>query len=195
MHEFEVILGLLVVVVGLAALADRLDVPYPILLVLGGLGLAFVPGLPIVELEPEIVFLLFLPPILFSAADFASWRDFRANLRPISLLAVGLVLTTTVAVAGHAMVAGLSWPVAFVLGAIVSPPDAVATTAMVQRLGVPRLIAALGEGLDAHDRPRRAELAAERRAVLGWRTRGRIDDEALHRVEYDLDLAVVRTED
>jgi CPA1 family monovalent cation:H+ antiporter len=148
MHAFELILGLMVVVIGLAALADRLDVPYPILLVLGGLALAFVPGLPHVELEPEIVFLLFLPPILFSAAYFTSWRDFRANGRAIGLLAVGLVLFTTVAVAVVARwaVPGLGWPEAFVLGAIVSPPDAVATTAITGRLGVPRRVVTVLEG-------------------------------------------------
>ena len=148
MHELELILGLLAAVGVLATLARRLGVPYPILLVLGGLALGLVPGLPHVELAPEAVFLLFLPPILFSAAYFTSWRDFRANLRPISLLAVGLVLTTTVAVAvaAHAVIPGLSWPVAFVLGAIVSPPDAVATTAIVQRLGVPRRIVTVVEG-------------------------------------------------
>ncbi|MDP9363636.1 MAG: Na+/H+ antiporter, partial [Chloroflexota bacterium] len=148
MHTFELILGLMVVVIGLAALADRLHLPYPILLVLGGLALAFVPGLPHVELEPEIVFLLFLPPILFSAAYFTSWCDFRANARAISLLAVGLVLFTTVAVAAVARwaVPGLGWPEAFVLGAIVSPPDAVATTAIMGRLGVPQRVVTVLEG-------------------------------------------------
>jgi monovalent cation/hydrogen antiporter len=82
-------------VAALATLADRIKIPYPILLVLGGLVLGFVPGLPRVELKPDVVFLLFLPPLLYVSAIFTSWRDFRANLRPISLLAVGLVLMTT----------------------------------------------------------------------------------------------------
>lgn len=148
MREFDVVLGLMVVVVALAALAGRLSVPYPILLVVGGLGLAFVPGLPRVELEPELVFLLFLPPILFAAAYFTSWRDFRFNARPIGLLAVGLVLFTTAAVAVVARwaVPGLGWPEAFILGAIVSPPDAVATTAIMRRLGVPRRVVTVLEG-------------------------------------------------
>src|SRR3712207_7986095 len=108
-------------VAALATLARRVGVPYPILLVIGGLALAFVPGLPPVELDPEIVFLVFLPPLLFGAAYFTSWRDFRRNLRPIGLLAVGLVLATTlgVAVVAH-FVAGLPWASAFVLGAIIS---------------------------------------------------------------------------
>jgi Na+/H+ antiporter len=131
----------------LATLADRIGVPYPILLVLGGLVLGFVPGLPRVELEPEVVFLLFLPPLLYVSALFTSWRDFRANLRPISLLAVGLVLMTTCVVAAVAHWAiGLPWAAAFVLGAIVSPTDAIAATAVAQRLGVPRRIVTILEG-------------------------------------------------
>ncbi len=102
MPEIEAILVLLVAVAALATLAARIGVPYPILLVLGGLVLGFVPALPRVELDPEVVFLLFLPPLLYVSALFTSWRDFRANLRPISLLAVGLVLMTTCAVAAVA---------------------------------------------------------------------------------------------
>lgn len=147
MSEIEIILVLLAAVAALATLARRIRVPYPILLVIGGLVLAFVPGLPPVELEPEVVFVLFLPPLLFSAAYLTSWRDFRANLRPITLLAVGLVLVTTVAVAAVAyLVVGLSWPAAFVLGAIVSPTDAIAATAIAQSLGVPRRIVTILEG-------------------------------------------------
>src|SRR5262245_34385449 len=125
MNPIEIILALFAVVAALAYLATRLRVPYPIFLVLGGLALSFVPNLPRVALEPNIVFLVFLPPILYFAAVQTSWRDFKANGRPIALLAVGLVLFTTslVAVAAHFII-GMSWPVAFVLGAIVSPPDA-----------------------------------------------------------------------
>jgi monovalent cation/hydrogen antiporter len=138
-------------VAALATLANRVGVPYPILLVLGGLVLGFVqefvPALPRVELDPEVVFLLFLPPLLYVSALFTSWRDFRANLRPISLLAVGLVLMTTCAVAAVAHWAvGLPWAAAFVLGAIVSPTDAIAATAIAQRLGVPRRIVTILEG-------------------------------------------------
>ena len=147
MSEVEIILVLLAGVTGLAALARRIKIPYPILLVLGGLALAFVPHLPEIELDPEIVFVVFLPPLLFSSAYFTSWRDFRANLRPIGLLAVGLVLTTTVGVAVVAhRVAGLPWASAFVLGAIVSPTDAIAATTIAQRLGVPRRIVTVLEG-------------------------------------------------
>lgn len=148
MHEIEIILGLLVVVAALAVVAQRLAIPYPILLVLGGLVLGFIPSLPKVELEPELVFLLFLPPLLTSAAWYTSWRDFRFNLRPILLLAIGLVLATTSAVAlvAHTVISGFTWPTAFVLGAIVSPPDAVAAAAITQRLNVPRRVVTVLEG-------------------------------------------------
>jgi len=147
-NALELILVLLVVAAALAIVAERLAIPYPILLVVGGLGLAFVPGLPAVKIDPELVLLLFLPPLLFAAAWFTSWRDFAANKRPISLLAIGLVVATTTAVAwvAHAVIPGMSWPVAFVLGAIVSPPDAVAATAVTQRLKVPRRTVTILEG-------------------------------------------------
>ena len=147
MLQLEIILGLLLAVAALATLATRLGVPYPILLVLGGSALGFVPGLPPVELDPELVFLLFLPPLLYVSALFTSWRDFRANVRPITLLAVGLVLMTTFVVASVAhTVFGLPWGAAFVLGAIVSPTDAIAATSVAQRLGVPRRIVTILEG-------------------------------------------------
>ena len=147
MQQIEIIIGLLLAVAVLATLATRLKIPYPILLVLGGSALGFVPGLPQVELDPEFVFLLFLPPLLYVSAIFTSWRDFRANIRAISLLAVGLVLMTTFVVGAvvHA-VTGLPWAASFVLGAIVSPTDAIAATTVAQRLGVPRRIVTILEG-------------------------------------------------
>ncbi len=149
MAEIGVIFLLLAAVAALATIADRIRIPYPILLVISGLALAFVPPdvLPRYELDPEIVFVLFLPPLLFASAFFTSWRDFRRNLRPIGLLAVGLVLFTVVGVAAVAhYVAEMSWAAAFVLGAIVSPTDAIAATSIAQRLGVPRRIVTLLEG-------------------------------------------------
>src|SRR3954467_14443036 len=144
----ELVFLLLFAATGLAVLARRLRIPYPILLVIGGLLLGLIPGLPQVALPPDLVFLLFLPPILFGAGYFTSIRDFKANLRAISLLAVGLVVTTTVVVAVvvHALVPDLGWAPAFALGAIVAPPDAVAATAIFQRLGVPRRVVAILEG-------------------------------------------------
>jgi Na+/H+ antiporter len=136
LHQLEIIILLLMAVLALTTVARKLGIPYPILLVVGGLVLGFVPGLPTVRLDPDLVFLVFLPPILWAAAYFTSWRDFRANLRPIILLAVGLVLTTTAAVAGvaHAVLPGLGWAEAIALGAIVSPPDAVSATAVGRQL-------------------------------------------------------------
>jgi CPA1 family monovalent cation:H+ antiporter len=128
-------------------LASRIHVSYPILLVLGGLALGAIPGLPAVELQPDLVFLIFLPPLLYYAGLLTSWRDFKGNLRPISMLAVGLVLFTMgfVAITAHNLM-DMSWPAAFALGAIVSPPDAVAATAVMSRLRVPRRIVHILEG-------------------------------------------------
>lgn len=144
----QLILSLLVAVAVLALTAHRLRVPYPIVLVLGGLALALVPGLPPVVLAPDVVFLVFLPPLVFAGGWYTSIRDFKANLRPIGLLSIGLVLFTTVAVAAvaHTVVPGLSWPVAFLLGAIVSPTDAIAATAIFERLRVPRRVITVLEG-------------------------------------------------
>ena len=148
MHPVEEVLGLLVVVALLTVAARRLGIPYPILMTLGGLALGLIPGLPRVELAPDIVFTLILPPLLFAAAFFTSPRELAANARPIGLLAIGLVLTTTVfvAVVVHTLAPGVPWAVAFLLGAIVSPPDAVAATSIAQRLGLPRRVVTILEG-------------------------------------------------
>jgi monovalent cation/hydrogen antiporter len=130
------------------ALVPKLRIPYPILLVLGGLALGFVPGLPEIDLPPDLVLVGVLPPLLYGAAFFTSLRDLRANVRPVGLLAVGLVLLTIVVVAfvAHAIVPGLPWAAAFVLGAVVSPTDPIAATAIMHRLGVPRRIVNIVEG-------------------------------------------------
>jgi CPA1 family monovalent cation:H+ antiporter len=144
-----ILLWLLVVAgAGLLTLAPILRIPYPILLVLGGLALGFIPGLPRPVLNPEIVLVGILPPLLYSSAFFTSLRDLRRNARPLALFTVGLVLATTVAVAAvcHTFISGLSWPVSFVVGAIVAPTDAVAATAIASRLRVPRRLVALLEG-------------------------------------------------
>ncbi|HEV2902716.1 MAG TPA: Na+/H+ antiporter, partial [Gaiellaceae bacterium] len=143
-----VLLGLLAAGAALLAIAQIIRIPYPILLVLGGLALGFVPGMPSIELSPDLVLVAFLPPLLYGAAFFTPLRELRANAGSISLLAVGLVLATTVAVAvvAHSVIPGLTWPTAFVLGAIVSPTDPTAATAIAQRLGLPRRLTALIEG-------------------------------------------------
>ena len=149
MHEIEpLLLAVMVAVAGLSVLARVVRVPYPILLVLGGLVLGFLPGMPAVELPPELVLVVFLPPLLYWSGFFSSPRDLRADARAISLLAVGLVLATTVAVAvvAHAVVDGMSWPAAFALGAIVSPTDPLAASAIGRRLGVPRRLLTVLEG-------------------------------------------------
>src|SRR3954447_10608758 len=143
-----IVLAVLATVLVLIVIADRAGLPYPILLVLGGLGLGFVPGIPDVRLDPDVVLLIVLPPLLYSAAFFSSLRELRTNLRSISLLAVGLVLVTAgaVAVVAHAIVPGMPWEAAFVLGAIVSPTDPVAATAILQRLSAPHRAVTVVEG-------------------------------------------------
>jgi monovalent cation/hydrogen antiporter len=146
-HLELVIFGLLAGIVAFAFLANLVHVPYPITLVLGGTAIGFIPGIPSVELDPELVLLIFLPPLLYGAAFFTSLRDLRRNARAIALLAVGLVLGTMAAVALIAhYVIGLDWDVAFVLGAIVSPTDAVAPAEIMRRLGAPRRLVAVVEG-------------------------------------------------
>jgi CPA1 family monovalent cation:H+ antiporter len=148
--EIQILVLLLVVTAAVGVAAKRLQVPPSILLVVTGVALALVPGLPTVQLAPELVLLLVLPPIVYSSAVAMSWREFRFNLRAISLLAIGCVAFTTIAVAAAVhWVLGLSWPVGFVLGAIVSPPDAVAPLSIARRLQLPRriLVVLEGEGL------------------------------------------------
>lgn len=144
----EILVGLFAAAVAVAWLARRVGLPYPIALVLGGAAIGFVPGLPRLPLDPNLILVIVLPPILYQAALFTSWRDFRGSLRAISLLAVGLVVATTVAVAATLkwLVPEVPWAVAFAFGAIVSPPDAVAATAIMSRMNVPRPIVTLVEG-------------------------------------------------
>jgi CPA1 family monovalent cation:H+ antiporter len=144
----ELVLGLFVVIVALAYLARRVGVAYPILLVVGGLILGYLPGLPTIALDPDIVFLLLLPPILFGAGFTTPIRDFKANIRPIVLLAVGLVLFSTVVVGVmvNLLVPTMGVAAAFALGAIVAPPDAVAATAIFRQIGAPRRVVTILEG-------------------------------------------------
>ena len=146
-HTELLIFGLLVAVAGLAVVARVVRVPYPIPLTIGGLALGFAPGVPDVSLDPDLVLLIFLPPLLYSAAFFANLRELRDNLRPITGLAVGLVAGTMaiVAVIGHEVI-GLPWAAAFVLGAVVSPADAVAPAEILRRLNVPRRVITIVQG-------------------------------------------------
>jgi len=144
----ELLVALFAAAVALAWLARRARVPYPIALVLGGAALAFVPGLARLPVDPNLILVIVLPPVLYQAALLTSWRDFRVNLGVISRLAVGLVVATTVAVAATLkwLVPEVPWAAAFALGAIVSPPDAVAATAVLSRLNMPRRIVTILEG-------------------------------------------------
>lgn len=146
-HPVEVLLALVAVALVFALLARHYGLPEPVALVIGGLLIGLQPWVPGIQLDPQIVFLLFLPPLLYAAAFRTEWPDFRSQLRAITLLAVGLVLFTMVCVAAAAhYVAGLDWGPAFVLGAIVSPPDAVAAVAVTARLKVPKIITTILEG-------------------------------------------------
>jgi monovalent cation/hydrogen antiporter len=151
-QEIQTVIGLLVAVTALVTLARRLAVPYPILLFVGGAVLGFllkwVRFTSDVALEPEVVFLLFLPPLLYAESWWTSWRDFKANARPIALLAFGLVLTTTTAVAlvAHHFIPGMAWGPAFVLGAVLAPTDTVAPAAILHRLRAPRRIVVVLDG-------------------------------------------------
>jgi CPA1 family monovalent cation:H+ antiporter len=148
--QFQIFLILLAVLAGTALVARRLDAAPAILLLLAGVGLAFVPGMPPLELPPELVLLVVLPPLIYSASVAMSWREFRRNLRPIILLSIGCVIFTAflVAAATHYVI-GLPWNVGFLLGAIVAPPDVVAPLAIARKLGLPRriLVVLEGEGL------------------------------------------------
>jgi CPA1 family monovalent cation:H+ antiporter len=148
MALLEVVLLLLLISVALGWVARRLNFPYPIALVIGGAALGFLPEVPQFPFDPQFILVLVLPPVLYQTALLTSWRDFKANIRPIGLLAVGLVIATTLAV-GAALkfvVPDIPWAAAFVLGAIVSPPDAVAATAILTRLNVPRRVVTILEG-------------------------------------------------
>jgi CPA1 family monovalent cation:H+ antiporter len=145
------IAGLLIAVAGLSALARRLSIPYPIVLVIGGALFGFVPGMPAVKLDPSAVLVVFLPPLVYAAAFFSNIGDIRASLRSVTLNSILLVLLTTGAVAlvAHAAVGGLSWGAAFALGAVVSPTDPLAGATIMRRLEFPRRFVSSieGEGL------------------------------------------------
>ena len=148
MNLLEIVIFLLLCAVALGWVSRRAGLPYPIALVLGGGALGFVPKLPQLHFDPQFLLVLVLPPILYQAALLTSWRDFKANLRPIGLLAIGLVIVTTLVVGAALkfLIPDIPWAVAFAFGAIVSPPDAVAATAILSKLNMPRHIVTVLEG-------------------------------------------------
>ncbi|HEU5292277.1 MAG TPA: Na+/H+ antiporter [Cyclobacteriaceae bacterium] len=148
MQNFEIVIIVFSILVALLAITDKLKLPNPVILVFAGLGIGFIPSLPSIVLNPEVVFLLFLPPILYDAASHTSWHDFKLEIVPISRLAIALVFLTTVAVAFvcYFFIPDFTWPLAFVVGAIVSPPDAAATTTITKGLGLNRRVLTILNG-------------------------------------------------
>lgn len=148
MENLAIILIIFGILLALQAIADKIKLPNAVLLVIVGLSLWFIPGLPPLELNPDVIFLIFLPPILYDAASHTSWHDFKSEIRPISTLAITLVFLTTgaVAIACYYLIPGFTWPLAFVLGAIVSPPDAVAATSIIKGMGLNKKVLTILEG-------------------------------------------------
>ncbi len=148
MENFKVVVFIMAILISLTAIVNKRKLPFPILLVAAGLIIGFVPQLPDLALDPDVVFIIILPPLLYDAASKTSWHEFRASIRPISALAITLVFFTTVAVAvtAHYLIPGFSWPLAFVLGAIVSPPDAVAASGIIKGLGLNKKVITILEG-------------------------------------------------
>jgi Na+/H+ antiporter len=138
MENYTIIIFILAVMIGLSAIADRVKLPYPVLLIVAGIGVGFLPNLPDVELNPEIVFLIFLPPLLYDAAFNISYQDFKVNISTISSLAIALVFITAtgIAVVARYLIPGFTWPLGFVLGAILSATDAVAAMSITKGLGL-----------------------------------------------------------
>ncbi|SEO36090.1 sodium/proton antiporter, CPA1 family [Mucilaginibacter gossypiicola] len=138
MENYTIVIFILAVMIGLSALADRVKLPYPILLIVAGIAVGFVPSIPDIELNPEIVFLIFLPPLLYDAAFNISFQTFRTNINTIGTLAISLVFITAsgIAVLAHYIIPGMTWPLAFVLGAILSATDAVAAMSITKGLGL-----------------------------------------------------------
>lgn len=148
MENFNVIIFALAILISLSAIADKLRLSYPILLILAGMLIGFIPHLPRLVLDPDIIFLVFLPPLLYETASHTSWHDFKSNLRPISALGISLVFftVTAVAIAAHLFIPMLGWPLAFLLGAIVSPPDATAAVGVIKGIRLNKRVVSILEG-------------------------------------------------
>ncbi|RRB06630.1 Na+/H+ antiporter [Larkinella rosea] len=148
MENYSIVLFIMAIMIVLSAVATRIKIPYPILLVLAGIGIGYLPGIPAITLNPEVVFLIFLPPLLHDAAFTISFRELRNNWPTVSSLAISLVFltTTAIAVTTHYLIPALNWPMAFALGAILSPPDAVAATNVTKGLGLSHRTLTILEG-------------------------------------------------
>jgi CPA1 family monovalent cation:H+ antiporter len=148
MDNFKIVVFILAILIGITAIANKRKLPFPVLLVFAGLFIGFIPQLPDLALDPDVVFLIMLPPLLYDAASKTSWLEFKTSIRPISALAITLVFFTTIAVAvtAHYLIPGFTWPLAFVLGAVVSPPDAVAASGIIKGLGLNKKVITVLEG-------------------------------------------------
>jgi len=138
MENYTVILFILAIMIGLSAMADKIKLPYPILLIVAGMGMGFIPILPPMEINPEIIFLIFLPPLLYDAAFNISFKEFKTNINTIATLSITLVFLTALGIAAvsYYLIPGMTWPLAFVLGAILSATDAVAAISITKGLGL-----------------------------------------------------------
>ena len=138
MENYSIVIFIMAIMIGLSAMADSVRIPYPVLLITAGIAIGFIPTLPVIELNPEVVFLIFLPPLLYDAAFNINFQDFRTNISTISTLAISLVFITAsgIAAVSYYLIPGMTWPLAFVLGSILSATDAVAAMSITKGLGL-----------------------------------------------------------
>jgi monovalent cation/hydrogen antiporter len=148
MENFKIVIFIMAILISLTAIVNKRKLPFPVILVFAGLIIGFIPQLPNLELDPEVVFVIMLPPLLYDAASKTSWLEFKTSIRPISALAITLVFFTTLAVAitAYYLIPGFTWPLAFVLGAVISPPDAVAASGIIKGLGLNKKVITILEG-------------------------------------------------
>lgn len=148
MENYSIVIFIMAIMIGLSAIADYIKLPYPILLIVAGIAVGFIPDLPKIDLNPEIVFLLFLPPLLYDAAFNISYEEFKVNINTISTLAITLVFITTagIAVVAHYLIPDMGWPISFVLGSILSATDAVAAMSITKGLGLSHKTSTILEG-------------------------------------------------
>ncbi len=148
MENFKIVIFIMAILIVLTAIVNKRKFPFPVILVFAGLVIGFIPQLPNLQLDPEVVFVIMLPPLLYDAASKTSWLEFKTSIRPISALAITLVFFTTVAVAvtAYYLIPGFTWPLAFVLGAVISPPDAVAASGIIKGLGLNKKTVTILEG-------------------------------------------------
>jgi len=148
MENYSIVIFIMAIMIGLSAVADKIRIPYPILLIIAGMAVGFIPGLPEIEINPEVIFLIFLPPMLYDAAFNISFKEFKININTIGALSISLVFMTVVgiAVVAHYCIPGMTWPLSFVLGAILSATDAVAAMSVTKGLGLSHKTLTILEG-------------------------------------------------